>query len=144
MKLSRLIEFLPRKIREAKWFKRFLGFSSVGVIVTLFSMFLTFMFNDVLKINVFISYIMSFSTSIIVSYFMNAKFVFKSAYSLKRFVLYYGIYVLSMFLGLAILKAYSFFFPDWNKTIITYMVLPFTILFNFFFVSKIMTKFNPK
>ncbi|PLX09130.1 MAG: hypothetical protein C0596_04845 [Marinilabiliales bacterium] len=144
MNIEFFVKIIPKKIRESALFKRFLGFSTVGVVVTLFSMLLTFIFNDILKINVFISYIMSFSISIIFSYFMNAKFVFKSEMKLKSFLLYYGTYVLSMFLGLAILKVYHYFLPDCNKTIMTYMVLPFTISFNFLVVSKIMAKYRIK
>lgn len=142
MNLLFLHRILPKRVLESALFKRFLGFSTVGVIVTLFSMSLTFIFNDILMINVFISYVMSFSISIIFSYFMNAKFVFKSEMKIKSFLMYYGTYILSMFLGLGILKVYHSFFPDLNKTIITYMVLPFTLSFNFLVVSKIMAKYR--
>ena len=126
------------RVLQSKMVKKLIGFSSVGLFVTLLSMLLTFILNELFKIDVFLTYIFSFSSTILVSYLMNTYLVFKSKIKIKNFILYCGTYLVSMALGLVILKVYDFLLPDWNKTLISYMVLPFTILFNFFFVSKIL------
>lgn len=135
-----MIALYIEKIMQSIIFKRILGFSFVGVFVTIFSMTLTFIFNELCHINVYVTYVLSFSISIFVSYILNTYFVFKSHFTLKTLFLYYLIYAFSMLLGLIILRIYSMIFQTWNRTIISYMVIPFTMSFNFFFVSKMMKK----
>lgn len=131
-----------KHILKSNFFKRLLGFSTVGVAVTLFSFFLIIFFNESVKFNVYLSYVLSYTLSILLSYFLNSKFVFKSNFSFKSLFLFFAVYFLSMVLGLLILKLYNFILPDWNKSILTYMVLPFTLIFNFFATSKIMLNLN--
>jgi len=130
------------RILKSKLFKRFLGFSTVGVVVTLFSFFLIIFFNEIVKFNVYLSYVLSYSLSILLSYFLNLKYVFKSRFSIKSILLFYIAYLFSMLLGLLILKLFNLVLPEWNKSVLTYMVLPFTVMFNFFATSKIMLSFN--
>ena len=125
---------------KSKVVQRFMGFSIVGVVVTLFSMALMYLFNEWLSINVFVTYVLVYILSILLSYVLNNYFVFKAKNSAKAIGLYYVIYILSLLLGLAILKLYSVLLPSWNATLISYMVIPFTMLFNFIFVSKILSK----
>ena len=131
---------LRDKLLKTKFVQQLMGFSVVGVVVTLFSMLLMYLFNEWVGINVFVTYVFVYILSILLSYVLNNYFVFKAKNSVKAIGLYYVIYILSLFLGLAILKLYSFFLPSWNETLISYMVIPFTTLFNFIFVSKILTK----
>ncbi|MBP7463337.1 MAG: GtrA family protein [Bacteroidales bacterium] len=139
-----LIKKQVNKARIIPVAKRFAGFSSIGLLMTLFSMLLIYLFNDILKIDVFISYVISYSASILASYYLNTRFVFKKKLHLKSLLLYYATYLISMVLGLIILRIFNYLLPTWSKTIITYMVIPFTLGFNFLVVSKIMKTSTPK
>lgn len=138
-----MVSFVDKIIRS-HLFKVFIGFSFVGVFSTLFSMLLIFIFNELLHVDYLLTYIIAYSLSILASYFMNTYLVFKSKYSMRGLLYYYMTYLASMVLGVVILELYNVVLPDWNKTIISYMVIPFTMLFNFFFVNRIMkrTSFN--
>lgn len=135
-------QYYKRTFWHSKFIRRILGFSVVGFITSFFSMFLTFLGNEIFYLNVFLTYILSYLVSILFSYFLNTCVVFKKKIKFKGLLMYYGVYISSMILGLGILKIYDYCLPTWNKTLISYMVIPFTTLFNFFFVSKIMNKMD--
>lgn len=134
------IKEIFNQVLQSKLLKRFLGFSTVGFVVTLFSFFLIVFFNEIIKLNVYLSYVLSYTLSILLSYFLNLKYVFKSKFNFKSLVLFFSTYLLSMLLGLLILKFFNYFLVSWNKSLLTYMVLPFTVLFNFFVISRILKK----
>ena len=120
--------------------KTFAGFSFVGVIVTLVSMLLIFIFNELLGWNSIISYLISYTLSILFSYILNASFVWKSAFSFMALLRYFGIYIASMVLGAVLLWLFEQTLPDVNKTILSYCVIPFTMLWNYFFVNRLLSK----
>lgn len=118
----------------------FAGFSFVGILVTFFSMMLIFICNEILGWNSIISYLLSYGLSILLSYILNAKYVWKSDFLFLAMIRYFGIYLASMVLGALILWLLELLFPDMNKTILSYCVIPFTMLWNYYFVNRLLSK----
>lgn len=131
---------IKNQLVKSKVVQRFMGFSIVGVVVTLFSMALMYVCNELLAWNVYVTYFVVYLVSILLSFILNNSLVFKSQTKTKSIVLYYVIYISSMLLGLLLLRLFTYLLPDWNGTLVSYMVLPFTFLFNFIFVSNLLSK----
>lgn len=127
-------------IQYSKIITTFAGFSVVGVIVTLVSMLLVFVCNELLGWNSIVSYLISYGLSILLSYILNARLVWKRGYSYKALIHYWGIYIASMVLGAVLLWLLELCFPEINKTILSYCVIPFTMLWNYFFINKLLSK----
>lgn len=123
-----------------KLFITFAGFSFVGIVVTLVSMLLIFICNEILGWNSIVSYLLSYGVSILLSYFLNAKYVWKSDFLFVAMVRYFGIYIASMVLGAVLLGLLELALPDVNKTILSYCVIPFTMLWNYLFVNRLLSK----
>lgn len=118
----------------------FAGFSFVGIIVTLVSMLLIFICNEVLGWYSIVSYLFSYAISILLSYILNARYVWKSELSFIAMVRYFGIYVASMVLGAALLWLLELALPEVNITILSYCVIPITMLWNYFYVNRLLSK----
>lgn len=129
-------------IRQHKAVWKVVGFSFVGVLATLFSMALLYVMNEWLHWNPYVSYLVSTILSILLSYVLNMFKVFSLRFSWRSLGLYYLTYLSSMVLGMLLLKLYLWLLPTWNATLLSYMVIPFTMLFNYFFVNKIANYFN--
>lgn len=123
-----------------KFIAKFSRFSFVGIVVTLVSMLLIFFCNEILGWNSIISYLLSYGISILLSYFLNAKYVWKSDFSYVAMIGYFGIYIASMVLGAVLLWLFESALPDVNKTILSYCMIPFTMLWNFIFVNRLLSK----
>ncbi len=64
-----MVDKLRDKLLKTKLVEQLMGFSVVGVVVTLFSMALMYLFNEWLSINVFVTYVLVYILSILLSYF---------------------------------------------------------------------------
>lgn len=124
-------------IWHQKTVRKIAGFSFVGVIVTLVSMALIYIMNEWLHWNPYVSYITSTVLSILLSYVLNMLKVFSSRFSWKTLGLYYLIYCSSMILGMFVLRFYLWLIPTWNATLLSYMVIPITMIYNYIFVNRI-------
>lgn len=131
-----------QEIWQHKTVRKVVGFSFVGVIATLVSMALIYIMNEWLHWNPYVSYLISTILSILLSYVLNMLKVFSSRFSWKSLGLYYLTYLSSMVLGVLILGIYKWLLPTWNATLLSYMVIPFTMLFNYYFVNKIANYFK--
>ena len=120
--------------------KTFAGFSLVGVVVTLVSMLLIFVCNEILGWNSIISYLISYALSILLSYILNTVIVWKKHFNIKALFHYFGIYLASMVIGAVLLWLLEYIFPSVNKTILSYCVIPFTMMWNYFFVNRLLSK----
>ena len=118
----------------------FAGFSIVGIIATLVSMLLIFVCNELLGWNSIVSYLISYGLSILLSYILNVRFVWRKGYSFKALIHYFGIYLASMVVGAILLWLLELCFPENNKTILSYCVIPFTMLWNYFFINRLLSK----
>ncbi len=120
-------------------YKRILGFSFVGLIVTLVSVFLLYVFTDIFRFNIYVAYILSYILSISLSYTLNYLFVFKTkSFYFRKMLLYFLVYIFSMIIGLLLLPLFSLLFSSCSDFFISLMCLPFTFTFNFFFANKLL------
>ncbi len=119
-----------KRILELQIFKKLIGFSFVGISVTIFSMLLTFVLIKIIGLSAYLTYIISFSSTISISYFLNSRLVFKSKKTFSNLVLYYGIYSVSLLIGITTLWIYRQLL-DWDDLILNYMVIPVTMTWNF-------------
>lgn len=122
-----------------KIIKRFIGFSSVGVVSTLTSMLLTFILIKIIGLSSFLTYFISYVSTIFLSYYLNSRLVFKSTKSTKNLIQYFIIYLLSFLIGMGTLYVYHLILP-FDELILNYMVIPITLLWNFAFSTRIFTK----
>jgi len=93
--------------------------------------------NDFLNLNIYLSYVLVYGVSIILSCVLNAHFVWKHTLVALDVVKYFIIYLSSMLLGVGIIYVLEICFPKVNHTIISYCALPFTYLWNYLFVNYI-------
>jgi len=124
-----------KKIFETPIVKKILGFSFVGIAVTLFSMLLTYILLKQVGLSAYLTYFISYFTTISISYYLNSRLVFKSGKSLKNLFLYYGVYGVSLLIGIGTLWAYRQLF-SFDELILNYMVIPVTMSWNFVVSSR--------
>lgn len=99
-----------------------------------------YVMNEWLYWNPYVSYVLSFVLSILLSYVLNMFKVFSSRFSWKSLGLYYLTYLSSMVLGILLLKLYTWLLPTWSATLLSYMVIPITMVYNYVFVNKLAKK----
>jgi len=119
-----------------KYLKYFVGFSVVGLFVTITSLLLTILLIEVFKVNILIAYPAVYIITILASYYLNKEHVFKYNGHKNKLFLYFTIYLSSMLLGLlliSLLKSTSLI----SDSLIAIVILPFTTIYNFILVSLI-------
>lgn len=123
---------------------KILGFSVVGVGMTILSMLLIWLGNDVIHVNVYVTYLLSYCITILMSCYLNARYVWKHQLTMQDVIKYVLIYVSSMLLGIGVISLLEWFMPNANHTIISYCSLPFTFIWNYVFVNHIFKIKNGK
>ena len=115
---------------------KFKNFSIVGIIVTIISLITSFFFLKIIGTPLLITYIINYVGTILLSYLLNAYFVFKRKFNVKHLCLFFLSYLIGMLFGVILLKIFEklFTFENW---ILSYMVIPFTMMSNFIFANKI-------
>lgn len=108
----------------------FAGFSGVGVITTLISLGAIYVFLEILQTPLILTYSLIYFLTILLSYFLNSLFVFKSPLAMKKGIMYFLIYLSGMVIGIIVLwlleKTLSY-----DAYILAYLVLPITMMWNF-------------
>lgn len=128
------------QILNNSFYKRFIGFSLVGVFNTFFSISLTYLLINILEFGLIPSYIIVFSVTVFLSYLINIYFVFKKKFDLKKLIGFYSAYLSGMLLGILLLFLIKYFFPESDDFLNTILITPFTMTWNFFFVSNVLGK----
>ncbi|OIP84763.1 MAG: hypothetical protein AUK44_01275 [Porphyromonadaceae bacterium CG2_30_38_12] len=122
-------------------FKKLLGFSIVGIVVTLFSILLLYLFIQLIGMNVYVGYVISYFLSILLSLLLNNFLVFNSGkIEIKKAFKYYLIYLISMIIGLIALWVFELTLPDLNKFWLSILCIPITYTWNFLFTNKLLSK----
>lgn len=114
----------------------FAGFSGVGVITTLISMGAIYVFLELLQTPLILTYAVIYFITILLSYFLNSLLVFKSPFSMKKVIKYFGIYLSSLILGIIVLWFFKETLP-YDPYMLAYLVLPVTMMWNFIFSFKL-------
>ena len=120
--------------------KKFAGFSIVGLIVTIVGFLSMYIFLGVLKTPLYFTYAGIYIFSIIISYLLNSKFVFKINSTIKRTIIYFLIYLSSMVIGLILLTIYKSTLP-FENWILSYLTVPITLTWNFVLSYLLLPKF---
>ncbi len=108
----------------------FAGFSGVGVITTLISLGAIYLFLEIFQTPLILTYAIIYFLTILLSYFLNSLFVFKSPLAMNKGIKYFLIYLSGMVIGIGVLwllkKTLSY-----DAYILAYLVLPVTMMWNF-------------
>ncbi len=105
--------------------------------MTLLSMFLTWVCNDILCMNIYVAYVAVYGLTILISCIMNARLVWKHELRKIDVFYYFAIYLSSMLLGMGIIYVLGLFLSSMNHTLLSYCALPFTYMWNYLFVNHI-------
>lgn len=124
------------KVLAKKKLERFAGFSVVGIIVTLLSCLLIYVFVGVFQLDVYVSYFAIYFTTILLSYYLNGRFVFNAGLSSREFICYLLVYGSGMLIGTLCIWLYTKMLPL-PRWILAYLAIPVTVMWNFLFVSMI-------
>ncbi|HON53595.1 MAG TPA: GtrA family protein [Bacteroidales bacterium] len=130
-----ILACIPNFLLKYPLVKRLIGFSFVGVVITFIGMLQVYILLKVLHFHPYLTYFLSYVISILQSYYLNSRLVFKSGKSKKNLFIYYGVYSTSMIIGFFTLVLYRKFLP-FDELILNYMVIPVTMLWNFTVSSK--------
>ncbi len=106
--------------------KRFLG---IGMINTVFAYFIFIILFQFLNYN--ISYSVSFISTIILSYFLNSKYVFKQKLSIRKFIKFPLVYIVQYIFGIIVLNILNIYFQTSNyinMLIVTIVSIPLTFI----------------
>ena len=118
---------------------KFIGFGGVGGVTTLLSMAMIAVTNEIFHWNPQVSYVVSYVLTLLLSYVLNSIWVFHSKFSWRKITGYCGAYISGMLLGMVLLKGVMLSFPHWNATLLSCMVIPVTLGWNFIFVNIVLT-----
>jgi putative flippase GtrA len=118
-------------------FNKIYKFSTVGLFVTLATLTTSVISLKFFKTPLILTYVIVYGSSIIISYFLNSYFTFKSKPTYTKMALYSVSYIVAMCIGILLLSLYDHFlnFENW---IYPFMVLPVTSSYNFLMSNKIM------
>ena len=121
---------------------RFGGFSLVGVANTLLSMVLIFALNECFGIDYRASYAISYVLTVLLAYVANARLVFGVPLSATDAVGFFAAYLSGMVFGIGLLWTLRRLMPSVNATLLSYLVIPATLVWNFFFANKFLSRRN--
>jgi len=110
--------------------KKLAGFGIIGIISTLLSMVLMYVFHNLLQWHYQVSYVIAYIIPLFLSFILNSIFVFKSHKSTRNLVVFFSIYLSSMCSGMLLMALFKRHIPL-DETWLSYMTLPFTMAQNF-------------
>lgn len=147
MQFVNLFTFWVKDKKKREHLNNFLGFAIIGVVMTLITLLFNFIFLTIVGISLVQTYIIVAVVTIFISYLLNTFFVFKQHFSAITLLLYYGVYLSGMIIGIPLLKFFEFIFPItfFSKSLIVYreffisaMPIPITLIWNFILTSFVM------
>jgi putative flippase GtrA len=130
-----MIESLWSKFR----LRQLMGFSGVGVAVSIAGLVLTYIMIELWKWPLLTSYVLIYAGTILLSYFLNSSLVFRSSFNLLFLFQYFMAYLSGMLVGLLVLWIFEKTLPL-QPWILAYLVVPVTTLWNYFFATRIFKK----
>lgn len=113
-----------------KVLKIFAGFSVVGGVTTLLSLAALYVFLELFKTALIPTYAIIYFLTILLSYYANSVFVFKSTVEVKKTISYFCIYLSGMVVGMLLLWVFKATIPL-DDYLLSYFVLPLTMAWNF-------------
>jgi putative flippase GtrA len=125
--------------RIATHIRRLSSFSVIGAIVTLLSTTSNVVLLAFFHTPLILTYVCVYCTAITLSYVLNSRFTFASPLTARKLLLYFGVYLSSMGLGVVLLTIYRALLP-FENWVLPLLVLPFTALFNYSLSSMLMLR----
>ena len=116
------------------------GFCGVGGAMTLLSIALIALTNEVFHWPPQLSYVFAYISTLLLSYLLNAKLVFRSTSGIRKLVLYCATYLSGMLIGMIALQILIGVFRRTNVTLLNCLVVFITPIWNFVFVNMIFHK----
>lgn len=110
--------------------RKFAGFSIVGAVMTLLSMLISFILLKIFATPLFITYVLIYGITILISFFLNSALIFKTGSNFRNMVVYFLVYGTGLLLGTLLLMLFSVLLP-FENWLLAYLVLPFTLTSNF-------------
>ena len=132
---------LLKNPKHKKIAKRFVGFGSVGVFMTILGNIFLYVLLEILGWNVYLAYPFIYLINIFIAYYLNGKFVFKQSFNWRHLGGFYIAYTSGMLIGLLLLTLFKFFLP-YGDFILSVLTLPFTVAWNFVFVNLIFNRLS--
>ena len=116
------------------------GFCGVGGAMTLLSIALIALMNEVFHWPPQLSYVFAYISTLLLSYLLNAKLVFRSTVNIRKLSLYCATYLSGMLIGMVALQILIGVFRRTNVTLLNCIVVFITLIWNFVFVNGIFRK----
>ena len=110
--------------------RKFAGFSIVGLIVTLLSMVVSYVLLKIMATPLLITYILVYGATIVISFFLNSKLIFKTGFNVRNLIIYFLVYGAGLVIGTIMLWIFRIILP-FENWVLPYLVIPFTLLSNF-------------
>jgi putative flippase GtrA len=110
--------------------KKFAGFSVVGAAMTLLSMLISFVLLKLFATPLFITYILIYGATILISFFLNSRLIFRTGSNFRNLAVYFLVYGAGLLLGTVLLMVFKVILP-FENWLLAYLVLPFTLISNF-------------
>jgi putative flippase GtrA len=110
--------------------RKFAGFSVIGAIVTLLSMVISYVLLKILATPLLITYIFVYLATLVISFFLNSKLVFKTGSTFQNLFIYFLVYGTGLIIGTLLLWLFRILLP-FENWVLPYLVIPFTLLSNF-------------
>jgi len=117
-------------------------FGLVGVITTLFGIISYYVLLDIYAFPLYPTYVTVFLIGVGLSYFLNSIFTFKESTSLNKGVKYYGVYILSLAIGLLLLKVLEILIPSISDFYKTLIIIPPRFIITYFILNKTIFKID--
>lgn len=143
---SIILRLIPPFLLKHPLVKRFIGFSFVGVVIMCVGIcqiyFLTRIlpriFTDLQEFEnwVYVANTISTLFSILQSYYLNSRLVFKSGKSQRNLLIYYAIYGISLLINLGAIALYKRYLSITDGFILSLLAIPVTMTWNFFVSSR--------
>lgn len=120
---------------------KFLKFSLVGAFTTLCSLSTQAVLLKFYHTPLIPTYVSVYGGTILLSYMLNSRLTFRSRITVKKALLYFGIYLSAMGLGVLLLHLYRQVLP-FENWVLPFLVVPFTMAWNFSWANRYLKHAN--
>lgn len=110
--------------------RKFLSFVTIGAFLTLASLTANFIALRYFDFPLLPTYVLVYTITILISFYLNSRYTYGNAINFKNSLRYYAIYLTSMVIGAGLLSLFDYLL-DYQKWVYPFLVLPFTLSFNF-------------
>jgi len=114
---------------------KFYTFSIIGLFNVIFYIVLHYIFLEILKINIYISFAIVFVLNVGISYLLNSYFTYKEVLSINKAVKFYMTYFFNLVVGLLLIFLLKKLVVSYSDFIITLLTVPPRVVLSFLIVN---------